>query len=284
MKVKLDAGSFVDAALADVGAASTNWTLAVTPVTGANTVTVQSTDTRGNVSALVTRTFTVLRSLAVNVDTSLGTVTAGFAPASFREVGKSHTITATPTAAAAPGFAFNGWTVSGGPTLNDIGVTTAALELPTLTFVFREGLVLTANFIPNPFAAAVTGAFNGLITPSATLPAPGGSVRSNETVGKVTATVGGTGAFSGTLFIDGLSLGFAGVFDNTGTGRFGTNRATTFTVVRTTKPSYELTLHLDLAPADSNKMVPAFSRKRSAAPSSRFPPWMRTAPSTTAPQ
>ena len=107
-------------------------------------------------------------------------------------------------------------------------------------------------------------------------------MRSNETVGKVTATVGGTGAFSGTLFIDGMSLGFAGVFDNTGTARFGTNRATTFTVVRTTKPSYELTLHLDLAPAGTNKMTGTLTQMfRSTIKS--VSTWMRTALSTTAP-
>ena len=259
VEVSLNGASFVSAVvtLTGVGAAqgtSASFSAVVTPVTGSNTVQVRTTDTHGNVSAaLASRTFTVLRPLLVNI-IGAGTVTTGFAPTSFREVGKNYTITATPTAAAAPGFAFNGWTVSGGPTLSNIGVTAVALELPTFTFTFREGLVLTANFIANPFAAAVTGSFNGLILPSVTDPAPSGSVRSNETVGKVTATVGGTGGFSGTLFIDGMSLGFAGVFDNTGTGRFGTNRATSFTVVRTTKPSYELNLTLDPAPADPNKI------------------------------
>ena len=264
VEVRLDGGAFVPAAvtLTGTGAAfgtTATYTVNVIPAAGGtHTVQVRTTDARGNVSAaLASRTFTVLRPLQVNI-TGNGTVTAGFAPTSFREIGKSYTITATPTPAAAPGFAFNGWTVNNPA---GTGITPPKQELPTLTFTFQEGLVLTANFIPNPFTAALTGAFNGLILPSPTLPAPGASVRSNETVGKVTTTVGGTGAFSGTLFIDGLSLGFAGVFDNTGTGRFGTNRATTFTVVRTTKPSYELTLHLDFAPADSNKMTGFLTQK-----------------------
>ena len=250
-----------------IGAAfgtTATYTVNVMPaIGGTNTVLVRTTDRQNNVSTLASRSFVVLRPLAVNIAGS-GSVTAGFAPTSFREIGKSYTITATPTPAAPPGFAFNKWTVSGGPTQGDIGVTDGARELPGLTFVFRESLVLTANFIPNPFTAALTGAFNGLILPSVTLPAPGASVPSNETVGKVTAMVSGSGAFSGTLFIDGMSLGFAGVFDNTGIARFGTNRATTFTVVRTTKPSYELNLKLDLNPPDpniSNKMTGTLTQK-----------------------
>jgi len=262
VEVSLDGGPFVPAAVTLTGAGDAFGKTAsyllnvIPPLGGAHTIQVRTTDARGNPAvAMASRAFTVLRTLAVTISGS-GSVTPGFAPNSFREIGKSYTITATPTPAAAPGFAFNGWSVSGGPSLADIGVTNpTALQLPTLNFVFREGLVLTASFIPNPFSVAVTGSFNGLILPSPSLPSPGASLRSNETVGKVTAKVMGTGAFSGTLFIDGMSLGFAGVFDNTGTGRFGTNRATTFTVVRTTKPSYLLTLNLDLAPGGSNKMT-----------------------------
>ena len=170
VEASLDNGAtFTPAAvtLTGTGAAfgtTATYTVNVIPVVGGtNTVQVRTTDMRGNVSTTGIPHLHGVATSAVNIAGS-GTVTAGFAPTSFREIGKSYTITATPTPAAAPGFAFNGWTVSGGPTLSDIGVTAGALELPTLTFVFREGLVLTANFIPNPFAAAVTGAFNGLIT------------------------------------------------------------------------------------------------------------------------
>jgi hypothetical protein len=257
--VNFNSGGFVDALLTVPGAPSTGWSIAVTPVTGLNTFQVKSVDYANRESTVVTRSFTATRPLVVNVDSNTGTVTAGFSPSSYRVVGTSVNLTATPKApvpaSSTPAFSFNGWTISGGPTASDIGVTAGALELPTLTFVFREGLVLTANFIPNPFTTAVAGAFNGLILPSDTLPTPGASVPSNETVGKVTANVMGTGSFSGTLFIDGMNLGFAGVFDNTGTARFGTNRATTFSVVRTTKPSYDLVLNMDLASAGTHKIT-----------------------------
>src|SRR5207244_1142547 len=106
-----------------------------------------------------------------------------------------------------------------------LGMAASALEKQTLTFIFREGLVLTANFISNPFAPMV-GTYNGLIRPSATLPdrapqggAPGaedGTVRTNATEVRFTATVQNTGAFSGTLTIDGAALLVAGAFDNNG--------------------------------------------------------------------
>jgi len=258
VEASLDNGiSFTPAAVTLTGTGASygktaTYTVNLTPALGgANTVQVRTRDIRGNVSTMASRGFVVLRPLAVNIAGS-GSVTVGFSPTSFREIGKSCTITATPLAAAPPGFAFNGWTVNN---TTGTGITPLMQELPTLTFVFREGLVLTANFIPNPFSVAVTGSFNGLILPSNSLPAPGGSLPSNETVGKLTAKVMSTGAFSGTLFIDGMSLGFAGVFDNTGTARFGTNRATTFTVVRTTKPSYDLTLNIDLAPGGTHKIT-----------------------------
>ncbi len=267
VEVSLNGGSFVPAAVTPTGSGSAfgstaNFSINVTPATGGtNTVVTRTIDGRGNVSAVsASRSFVVLRPLAVSIAGS-GTVASGFAPTSFREIGVSYSISAKPASAAAPGFAFNGWTISGGPSLSEIGVTAGALEVSTLNFVFREGLVLTANFIVNPFSAAVTGAFNGLIMPSPTLPSPGVSLPSNETVGMVTATVGTTGALSGKLLIDGTSLSFAGVFDNSGTARFGTNRATTLSVVRTTKPSYDLTLHLDLAPAGNNKITGTFTLK-----------------------
>lgn len=277
VKVKLNGGLFMDAAITVTGTGTTaNYTLPVTSLTGSNTLTVQSFDTRGNPSPTVTRTFKVTRPLAVGFDTTLATLTAGFSPSSFREVGKSLTITATSKTTPAPGAIFTGWTLSGDDvaqgdidfTPQRLGIATSALEKNTLTFIFREGLVLTANFTANSFAP-MAGTYYGLIRPSATLPdrtplggAPGtgdGTMRTTATEGFFKATVLNTGAFSGTLTLDGSTLpalSVAGAFDHNGDARFGTARALTFTVARTNKPSLVVALHLDMAtPGTGDKIT-----------------------------
>lgn len=246
VKVGLNGGPTSDATLTAPGAASTVWTITLPPAPGVNSIAVQTIDTQGLDSAVTTRTFKARRTLAVNVNTAQGSVTAGYTPTSFREIGKAYTITATPKTTPAPGFVFQGWGISGGPTANDIGVTVAMLELPSLTFTMREGLILTANFIPNPFAA-VAGTYNGLVRSSSTAP-PGGTTPGNSTEGFFTAKVQPTGAFTVKLLMDGFTLKSAGVFDNTGNARFGTNRATTIGVTRPNKPDVGLDLFLDLTP------------------------------------
>ena len=253
---------------------SVSYTRTVTPLAGVNTVSVKSIDHRNNTSTTVTRTFTVWRPMAINANTALGSVTAGFSPSSFREVGKSYTLTATAkpptTTPAFAGTIFTGWTITGQDVANGniaftpqrINIAASSLEKNSLTFVFREGLILTANFVANPFAPLV-GTYNGLIRRSATLPdrAPtgigseDGTVRSNSTEGFFTATLQNTGAFSGKLTIDGLVLNVAGSFDHNGDARFGTARTTTLVVPRTNKPSLVVSLHLNTAENQTNIAV-----------------------------
>ena len=196
--------------------------------TGLNTVIVQSLDTRGHISPPVTRIFNVFRPLGVAV-TGSGTVTAGFSPSSFREVGKKVTIVAKPGV----GQVFDGWHVDSSLVLEQ------DLPSPTLTFVFYEGMLLTARFIPNPFTTSVAGRFNGLVTPEDQQP-------SNASLGFFSATVTTTGAFTGTLKIDGSALPFTGLFDNTGTAHFGPARDRTLSLLRSHKPALGLSLSLDM--------------------------------------
>ena len=209
---------------------------------GLNTVVFKSIDTRGNDSMLATRTFNyiVKRPLVVGKIGS-GTLTSPFPGTdATKKVGFRYTLTAKPTA----GYVFNGWTANN---LTGTGITPAMQELPTLTFTHQEGLELTAHFIINPFTAEIIGKFNGLITPHETLPAPGGTVGNNETVGFLSGvTVQANGTFSGKLLQDGLSLPIGGTFDNTGVARFGPTRATTVTLARPTKPGLDVALSLDM--------------------------------------
>lgn len=243
VQLALNAGAFSDVAVASPGATNTTFTTNVTPAPGLNTLRVRAVDFKGNVSAIVTRTFTHLRTLAVSVSgpVNSGIVSTGFMPTSNRQVGKSYTIIATPK----PGFVFDGWTVNN---TTGTGITPLKMELPTLAFIMQPDLTLTAKFIVNPFTAAVTGDFSGLITASASQPS-GGTVMSNTTTGLCTVKLTTTGALTGSIRIDGLTLPIVATCDNTGVARFGVTRETTMKLLRPGKPWLVLALTADLSGA-----------------------------------
>jgi len=235
VQVSLDNGAnFNDAILTAPETASTNYSFAMTPITGLNSIQVRSIDFKGNISTVVTTSFTQLRTLAVAINgpANSGIVTAGFAPASSRQVGKSYTITATPKA----GYVFNGWAVND---MTGTGITPAA-ELPALTFTMQENLTLTANFIANPFTPSLVGKFNGLVLPDET------TAPSVANVGLLNIMLSNKGTFTGSLKIDGVSLSVPGFFDNAGVARFGTTRARSLTLKRTGKPDLVIALQLDM--------------------------------------
>ncbi|GEP40960.1 cadherin-like beta sandwich domain-containing protein [Brevifollis gellanilyticus] len=235
--------SFTDATLASIGGTSTTWTINVTPLNGPNAVKARALDFKGNVSAPATRSFTHLRTLTVGVSgpVNSGGVDAGFVPTSARQSGKSYSITAKAKA----GHVFDGWTVNN---MAGTCITPASAELPKLTFIMQPGLTLTAKFIINPFKPELTGDFSGLILASGTQPA-GGTVMSHASTGLCTAKLTTTGALSGNVKLDGLTLPFTAQSDNTGVARFGPTRATTMTLVRPGKLPLLLALQADLTGA-----------------------------------
>lgn len=245
VQFSLNGSAFVDAAITlNATGISATYSAPLSPLRpGSNTVAVKSIDTRGNESAVVTRNFysIVKRPLVVN-RTGTGTLTAPFPGTdATKQVGFVYTLKATP----GTGQVFNGWTAS---STTGTGLTTEAMELPSITFTHQENLVLTANFIANPFTAAVIGKFNGLVQPSASVPASG-TTPSKTTVGGFTATVTNTGSFTGTLKMDGLSPAVNGIFDNMGVARFGTTRAKSVQLARAGKPPLEVALTLDMTGA-----------------------------------
>lgn len=254
VQVSLNGSAFTSANIpsAVLNGPSVTYSGTIAPVPGPNTIQVKSIDNSLNDSTIVSRTFTyvVMRSLLVAVGPlGGGSVTAGFIGSTSRQIGKSYTVTATPAA----GQVFDGWVVSGGVAMSQIGVTAVSLEKPKLNFVFGEGLELTARFIPNPFTA-VAGIYNGLVRSSPTAPA-GGTIPSTSTEGFLNAKVETSGAFSVNLTMDGLLLRTSGVFDNTGNARFGIDRATTVAVARPGKPDVVLDLFLNLtSPAGTEKI------------------------------
>ena len=243
--VKLNDGSFEAAdSVFSADRKTAAWTKALMLAPGLNVVQVQAVDLNGNISKTVTRTLIhkVVRQLAVNVagPPGSGTVAKGFEPDSNRDVGMPVKITAT----AKPGFIFAGWTAND---FTGTGVTDAAKELPVLTFLMREGLVLTASFIANPFVPGLAGVFDGL-----GLHHPASEIsEGNATTGLLTAAITGKGGFSGKLKIEGAALSFKGVLHHDGASRFGKERSPSITLKRKGKPNIILTLALDMNSANA---------------------------------
>lgn len=209
--------------------------------------------TTDRVSSVVTSTFKVLRPLTVQIAGNGSVTPAGFTPSSYREVGQKFLLTALPAATPAPGNLFKNWSIESPHSSSSLGIPASALERPTLNFLHRDGLILRANFVPNPYlllgtnSAGVSGVeYNGLIRANSSEPAPNGTRPGNSTEGLLTATVTSTGAFSGKLTIDGSALTLAGVFDHMGAARFGTSRATELAITRPNQPSLVVALGIDL--------------------------------------
>lgn len=248
VQVELNGTGFEDATLTAPGALNTSWTHVFLPVAGPNTLTVQSTDTLGRTSQTVTRSFRGACPLEVSVeDNSMGSVTSSYLGKTFREVGKSYTLTATPKS----GHVFYGWIV-GGVSPEDAGLTQGALEMTNLTFVHREGLTLMATFVPNPFGAAA-GTYNGLIRTE-------GGASSQATEGGITLTLQKTGGFSGKITMDGQVVNVVGLFHPDGHARYGTQRSRDVIVTRPSKPRLVLNLHLDFTLSYISGSVFQFNR------------------------
>ncbi|MBL9116560.1 MAG: hypothetical protein JNJ83_16255 [Verrucomicrobiaceae bacterium] len=222
------------------GAKTSTWSTKLTPSTGANTFIFSTGDSRQpveNQSTLTPHNFKVLRPLLVNIS-GFGSVTKGYFPKSYREVGKPHSLTATPGS----GYLFAGWTILSGHSAGDIGVTLNALQLPTLNFIQREGLVLRANFALSPFTPQVAGTYTGFIAPNV------GGVYALDSLGHTTIKVQSNGAFTGTLKLDGDSIPLSGIFDSAGVARFGASRQEIITHLRKDKPALQVTLGIDISP------------------------------------
>jgi hypothetical protein len=105
------------------------------------------------------------------------------------------------------------------------------------------------NFIFDDPFGPLAGSYSGLITPSEDNPS------SNSSNGLVGINVLNTGAFSGTLRMDGLSLGFNGVISNSGIARFGKSGDDNLLVERPNKPGYRLRFTLDISAGTGVKRI-----------------------------
>jgi hypothetical protein len=114
------------------------------------------------------------------------------------QVGRTYTATAKPGV----GYLFSHWSrPDGGELIGDE-------ESPALKFVMEAGLILQANFIPNPFLKSV-GSYNGLIHEPDTV--------RHESSGFFTAKVRDSGSFSASFRVAGRRYALAAAFGRDGT-------------------------------------------------------------------
>lgn len=201
-----------------LGATFAGWTAIVSPGDGSGAYVGPNNQARVTVDGPFTETanFTGALSNRVTVVTNgPGSVLPNLNGQTLR-LGSSHTITASPN----PGNIFTGWT---GAILTNI---------PTLTFVMSNGLILQANFATNLFAPFQGANYAGLFFAADDL--------EFESSGYFTATLAGNGAFSATLRVAGSAYSLGGQFaaDGTFSGTIGRG---------STLPSLLISLELNLS-------------------------------------
>jgi hypothetical protein len=176
---------------------TTNWQAWVTLAPGNNSVRFQSVDFNTNKSAPITRYWTYVVPAQLNLQIKgSGTVTPDLTD-HLLENGQVYTATARAT----QGWIFSGWT-------GDVVSANAALS-----FEMRSNLNLTANFATNPFphvAGTYVGVFTNLTTGES-------SEAGLESSGLITLQLGGLGAFTGKLSMNGANYPFHGTFSADGT-------------------------------------------------------------------
>ena len=209
-------GSFVTAQLYNAG----NWILPNAQLEpGKNRLVVRATDIHGNLITTPSREFTYTKQGTISVTCAAtgysmadngkvaGTVTGAFfvtpskkitmvvgqAPLQDSRGGVTAGQTFTVKAKPAPGSVFNGWVGK----INNVTVLTAVTE--TLDFETKPNLVLTANFVPDPFITNLRGSYNGLVSGS----------NSNER-GLFNLKLSKSGQFTGSMKIGTVTLPLKG--------------------------------------------------------------------------
>jgi len=239
VEISLNGGDPVNAVLGSPGTTgSVPYSLSIAPSLGQNTIVITAVDLRGNRSSTTLNlTFNQRFILSVNRSVpaslsadSVGTVALAVTPATQATALSPTTANANPrtaqvqngatvsiTATPKTGYAFSRWT--GLPAGATTTGTVARFAMPT------TDLSVTAEFVDpaGVFAgAAGTGnTFHGLIQPE------NGTATSNATVGYLSGTIKPTtGAFSGTVLMDGVSQVFNAAFLGNGTASFIVGKTT----------------------------------------------------------
>ncbi len=166
---------------------TTSWQAEIILPPGNDVVRLRCVDLAGNTSAIVTRFFTFVLKMPLTVMLNgQGSVTPDLDGREL-EAGQLYSLTAKP----AGNFIFSNWLANGAVISGN----------PVLGFRMESNLVLTANFVTNPFVA---GNYAGLFTNIS--PSP-------ESSGLLTLRLGANGKFTGKLAMNHERFAFNGRFD-----------------------------------------------------------------------
>ena len=168
------------------------WTAPLLLSQPANVFQVFAEDAAGNQSPTSSVRFTYAATDYLALQTNgLGRISRLF-NGNQLELGRSYAVSAWPDS----GQLFSGWS-------GDISTTTNPL-----TFTMQSNMVLTANFVPNPFPA-LEGTYNGLFYPTDLL---GGITAQADATnsGFFSLKLTASGLFSGKLVLQGTNLPFSG--------------------------------------------------------------------------
>lgn len=228
VEVSVNGAAAVSAQLGTPIRTTIPWSLAISPVSGSNTLSVIAYDLSGNATTAITRSFSfnqrynlaISRSGPVGVALDgLGAVAIAATPASAAAAPAPVTANANPrTSAIEPGTAVK---LTATPRLGYLFSHWAGMPASStatgnvLTFVMpSEDASAEAVFVVNPLLPGMGegNVFYGLLQPEA------GTVAGNDTVGFVTGTlVPASGMFTGRVLIGGLSQAFiATIYGNGG--------------------------------------------------------------------
>lgn len=176
----------------DADLSTNKWSLPLQLTPGTNYLFVKASDTAGNVSTIKSRMFYYVKLCPLTLLTSGSGSVSGAVNNQNLELGKGYTLKAK----ASKDSIFRSWKDGDGDFLS----TNASY-----TFTMTDGLILVADFIPNPFAAA-KGTYNGLfygIDTNSDVP-----VATNS--GYMTFTLTTSGAFSGKITMLSGSVSISG--------------------------------------------------------------------------
>jgi hypothetical protein len=171
-----------------------NWWAEVDLAAGTNVVRAYAVDGAGRQSLTnAVSLFFSVRSPLILMTNGVGRITRTFKTSSL-EVGRGYTVTAEPGA----GHVFSNWT--GGYISTN----------PVLRFIMQSNLVLTANFVTNPFIA-LQADYYGLFYPA--------NDQNATNSGYIVLSLTKRGTFTGKLLLGRATLSFNGAFDLAGQAR-----------------------------------------------------------------
>jgi hypothetical protein len=188
VQFKIGAEDFNSGTPPDTG---NDWSADFELAAGPNTISAIAYDLDGNTSKVATLTVTYVVSGPITLQTNGPGSITGIRDGQVLEIGKTYTVTATPAA----GYLFAGWTE---------GIIS---DNPKLTFAMQTGLVLQANFVPNPFVPA-KGTYQGLFTEVDEV--------NRQSSGYFSQTLDNKGGFSAKIISGKTKVSFSGKYSGLG--------------------------------------------------------------------